>query len=399
MKNQTSKFGFTLVELAIVLTITSLLLGSYFAIYERSTTTNSERITNQRLDVIEQAVLAYYHKTGFLPCPAQTTVTGALVGSTTNCSAAAPAGTVDVGAGSDTVRIGAVPTGSLNLENQYFTDGWGNRFGYAIVKDMGTTIRNFNNYTSATSVITIVDDAGVAYNNGIGAFVIWSHGADGNGATTLNAQTPIACGGNLDSENCDNDATFRDMFSNLTKGSVLYFDDIVRWKTYNQLKQQGDYHGSGSGYAQRIGIWSDERIGVSNQPKAVGWQALGFPDELFNSTTGVTVSGTTITFPEGEYIVKTHVIGCGILSFWAMQYDNNTAFVHGVPSVEHASQLGNTNCRASAANSKLVVGPGGLSMTVWMNSTGAQATYGLGRSINHGIPYSYRFLEVWEITN
>ena len=396
MRTKTFKNGFTLVELAIVLTITALLIGSYFAVYDRSTKKNSERITEERLDVIEKAILSYYNKNGVLPCPAPINSTGAAIGAATDCSAGAVSGVTDFGQ----TRQGGVPIQELNLSPQYFIDGWNNRIGYTVIRDLSTTVNTFNNYSTVGTDITIIDDSGATYNQGeTAAFVIWSYGNKGEGATTLSGATPLSCTVNQDGENCDNDSTFRDQFKDFTNGSTSYYDDILKWKSLTQVKIQGDYYGTGGGFKQKYGLWSDQRTGTSNQPASSGWTALTFPTQLFNSTAGVTVIGSTITLPEGEYILQSHVVACGLGSFFTIHYNNSTGNADGHGSLEYASNLGSGSCRTSVAKSRLSIPFGGLTYTVWGNGSIANGVDGYGRSVNGFDTYSYRFLEVWEITN
>lgn len=231
--------GFTLIELSIVITIIALLMVGLLKFLGTLDTSGSYRQTEAQLDHIQEAMALFYKVNGRLPCPATRTaaVSTAAYGIETDCTAAAPAGTVDATATTEDVRIGVIPTRSLNLPDKILTDQWGNRITYAVMKDMGASTTS---YTASAGEITVNDSGGNALSNPASsvAYVLISHGKDGRGSwLRTGAAHPIACGSTtMDSDNCDDDTTFIDTW--LYDGDVAasYYDDIIRWQTKPQIE-------------------------------------------------------------------------------------------------------------------------------------------------------------------
>lgn len=114
--------GFTLTELAVVVAILALLLGS--AMYTLSAQSEQRAVdeTRRRLDAAVEALLAYAVVNGRLPCPA---VNGA---SGDEAPAGGGACTNAYGGLLPARTIGAVPTDA----SFYAVDAWGNRIRYAV---------------------------------------------------------------------------------------------------------------------------------------------------------------------------------------------------------------------------------------------------------------------------
>ena len=127
-----------------MLAILAVVAGGVLGIVATQDERNSRQVTQERLDSIEAALRRHAFLTQSLPCPARgnVAVTNADFGNamadanglcTDLTTIADPDGMVDVGAGNEEVRIGTVPTRTLNLPDAYMTDGWGDRFTYAMV--------------------------------------------------------------------------------------------------------------------------------------------------------------------------------------------------------------------------------------------------------------------------
>jgi prepilin-type N-terminal cleavage/methylation domain-containing protein len=116
--------GFSLVEMAVVLAILGLLLGT--AMYTLSAQQQQRRFeeTQRRLDHAREAVLGFAVANGRLPCPAN--------GGTTGVEAEAPAGS-----GTCTHAyngfLPAITLGFPNVDSAGFAlDAWNNRIRYAV---------------------------------------------------------------------------------------------------------------------------------------------------------------------------------------------------------------------------------------------------------------------------
>lgn len=144
-----NNLGFTLVELAIVLIIITLLSGGLMmtlsAQYEN--VANSE--TRRRLNDAREALLGYAAANGRLPCPAQGGATGV----------ESPAGGGTCNDNWDgflpAITLGISPTN----ENGYAVDGWGNPIRYATTKDVSSQVTKANQ-------IKVAWNAGATLSNG-----------------------------------------------------------------------------------------------------------------------------------------------------------------------------------------------------------------------------------------
>ena len=138
--------GFSLIELAVVLFIITLLMGGLLPTISSQLDQQRTNETRKQLDDIQQALIGYAVSNGRLPCPATATSFGIEdppTGSTssTPCTNAydgfVPAATL------------GVPTGLDNQGNAGFAvDAWGNRIRYAVTK------WNSNTFTTPTYIKT-----------------------------------------------------------------------------------------------------------------------------------------------------------------------------------------------------------------------------------------------------
>ena len=250
--SNTSQQGFSLIELAIVITIGGIIAIGLLTLgniqFER---TKIER-TNARLDVIESALLSYVTQEGKLPCPAHlnAALNSSNYGIAEDCTAAtipANTGMISAGSGNEEVWIGAVPSRSLNLNDRFMVDGWNNRFSYAVVKAAASSNIHLYLTTATNGVITIGDwsdnQVTAATDNVVVGYVIISHGKDGGGSysrvvtpSITSPTTPCAAGA-LDNENCNGDSIFRDIRINDSTVNADFFFDIIRWKPIHFLKE------------------------------------------------------------------------------------------------------------------------------------------------------------------
>lgn len=124
--------GFTLVEMAIVLLIVTLLLTGLVPTISSQIEQRQRNETRKQLDDIRDALLGFVVSKGRLPCPATTTSNGT----------ESPAG------GVCTVADGFVPAATLGItptDNQgYAVDGWSNRIRYAVTIDHANAFTKIN---------------------------------------------------------------------------------------------------------------------------------------------------------------------------------------------------------------------------------------------------------------
>lgn len=220
--------GFTLIEMALVIIIGGVmlsLLGSALISFQKK---SQIRTTEYRIATISEALERYLSINDRYPCPANRTATPddadfGRTGNTNNCQNAAT-GVVDVG----TVKIGAVPTRTLNLPDEHAADAWGRKFTYAVTELLATS----GSYTPNGGTITVNDLNGNPTINPAGSahYIITSHGATGMGGFVFNGTTQYTtCSATFgrDEENCDNNATFISSLVTSEATGVNFYDDYL----------------------------------------------------------------------------------------------------------------------------------------------------------------------------
>lgn len=215
--------GFTLIEIAVALTIIALLSVGAIGVLQMSMLRTRIAETKAALDEAREAVTAYAVANRSLPCPAISASDG---------NEQSRAG------GSCANRRGVLPWTTLGVRG---LDGWGNRLGYVVspglvkspsgriaLSDTGSIDIYIRDGSGAP--VTIVTSTAVA-------FALWSHGENGRGAST-------SIGTLIDDDsatNIDEDANssqagssptvFARDGSNNTDAAGGEFDDLVTWES------------------------------------------------------------------------------------------------------------------------------------------------------------------------
>ncbi len=129
--------GFTLVEMAIVLLIATLLLTGLVPTISSQIEQRQRNETRKQLDEIQDALLGFALTYGRLPCPASTTSNGLESPS---------------GGGACSVADGFVPAATLGItptdSQGYALDGWSNRIRYSVTAANGNAFTTFNGMQS-----------------------------------------------------------------------------------------------------------------------------------------------------------------------------------------------------------------------------------------------------------
>jgi prepilin-type N-terminal cleavage/methylation domain-containing protein len=252
-----NKRGFTLLELAIVITIIATMTG--MGIMAGVNALENARIsqTNNKIAQIERAIWAYRVSNDRLPCPASLTLplTSANFGvegpNSANCiNATAGAATGNFTSTDGFVVEGQVPTKTLGVPDDFAFDGWGNRLRYSVNLQLVET----NGFSS-----TPADDtcAGSKITDGTSptnfrtqsaAYALVSHGPNGHGAYTRSGAVKNAGStntGELSNCSCNSTAAAttytatyvqRAEFRN-PASSTDQFDDIVDYQMIWQMQR------------------------------------------------------------------------------------------------------------------------------------------------------------------
>jgi prepilin-type N-terminal cleavage/methylation domain-containing protein len=235
----TTQRGFTLIEMAIVLVIITILIGGLAV--PLSAQIQARRIAETRADMnaIRDALIGYAmshtftHGSGstrhYLPCPDyESPATG--VEPTRDASGQCPK------------TRGTLPWRTLGVKGQ---DVWGNRYTYAVTRDYANDQKGFVSTPSpSTPDLDVYPDANcnvasVAENVPV---VVVSHGPNGRGAQNMSGGTPLAAAAlpadgherqNLIAPSavspCSNTASF------VSRAPSDTFDDLVVWLSANEL--------------------------------------------------------------------------------------------------------------------------------------------------------------------
>lgn len=139
--------GFTLVEIAVVIVVLSLLLAMIAGIATAMVGQQRREVTRQKLAGVETALALFASQNRRLPCPADGTVAG------TDANAGKENPDPPTGTCGANQANGVVPWRALGLSEQDVTDGWGNRLTYRVAPEF---------VAAASMNFTRCDPAGIA---------------------------------------------------------------------------------------------------------------------------------------------------------------------------------------------------------------------------------------------
>jgi len=221
--------GFSLIELAMVMLIIALLLGSIMAPLTTQIEQRQISDTQKTLENIKEALVGHAIAKGHLPCPDRTSAGAGTANDTAND------GVEDYNTGTgacfSTIQTGNVPWVTLGLG---MSDPWGNRFRYRVHSSYAqrspaalfslSTLTNLTVHASAagTLLTSTSPDGAVA--------VIISHGKNGYGA--MNSLTNTAQPAPTSPDELDNSAGGTGYTSRTitpADSPAGEFDDIVAW--------------------------------------------------------------------------------------------------------------------------------------------------------------------------
>lgn len=249
LKKQNQMLGFSLVELSVVLAIISITLGGALTIATKKTESDKLNETEQKLDLIEQALEQYLVINQRLPCPADGTD---IIDTPTDNEYGVEGTSSDSGCTNSNfdnegdIYAGVVPVKTLGLADDLMIDGWGRRIDYVVDYQFANNQLTNINCDGVGNIICFqyADNGGINVNDASGVartteavYVLVSHGKNGYGAygyygnaTRLSFPTSPDAD---EIENSGSDPTYDAIFVQKTGDNS--FDDIVRYKPKWQL--------------------------------------------------------------------------------------------------------------------------------------------------------------------
>lgn len=230
--------GFTLIEIAVVLFILSLLLVGGLNIIATQRSNLGFKQTINRMDRLFEAMQLFLVRNDRLPCPAIPTLakSDAQFGQEsideTPCEA-------DQEIGSTGVYWGTVPYRTLNLAAGEYADGWDNQIFYVVNggaasdNSLNAGRWDISNSIQLRDRATAPPTPQVLISNGV--FALISAGPNGSGAYSLNGvERPAPIATSLDElDNLDADVQL--VSADYSENERRPFDDIVRVYTEDQI--------------------------------------------------------------------------------------------------------------------------------------------------------------------
>lgn len=221
MKKRLNESGFSLVEMAIVLAIVSLLLAGLLPTISSQMEQQRRAETRRQLEEIRAALIGYAasQPTPKLPCPAKPTLA---------------TGTPGAGVSDCTIlptRTGVLPWVTLGTSE---TDAWGRRFTYTVASvppnDFAASFTLSS--TGNLNVLSVSTGSCVTNTGCVGSnipAVVVSHGVNGSGAYTPQGVQLTPSTDPNEAENSNGDINF------VSNDQSTTFDDLVVWISPNTL--------------------------------------------------------------------------------------------------------------------------------------------------------------------
>ncbi len=219
--------GFSLLELVVVLTIISIVIGTSLMVGSKQVERERISTTFAELKLMQESLKTYAKVHGKLPCPAPAFINSAdpLFGyAATDCDSTPSANVYHIA--SPDIKAGEVPFRTLNLPVAFAADQWDGRYLYSVSDNLIPSIEK-----DMEGVMTIVDTKNEIITQKA-AYVILSLGKSGLGSFNHknNAAGPACSTTHADSENCKTPwQTFMDGSIRETDGAANFFDDIMVW--------------------------------------------------------------------------------------------------------------------------------------------------------------------------
>jgi type II secretory pathway pseudopilin PulG len=331
--------GFSLVELAIVMIVSAIVVVSVMQAYRVYINDKRFKETFEKQSTIVSALGTFYGQNLRYPCPARPdlSIDDELAG-VEDCTLAQVPGARDTAvdnedpAQPDPTLIGAVPFKTLrqglgnnqtlkSISADSTLDPWGFQMTYAVTASQ-TVANTFRAAYGAIAVETEGGDSLVVPANSA-QLVIVAHGENRLGAYNRAGTISFPCGGvTTDAENCDGDSRFISGLHGLGNGAA-YYDDVIHYQAYTLSQLWGTspvnsnniYNLNDGG----VGIGTsnpDQRLHVVGNIKAQDGKAAEICDpvgeacwtpDMLGGPEGVGMSCKGVATPPGFFRVVTGI--------------------------------------------------------------------------------------------
>lgn len=124
--------GFTLLEMAVVLVIVTLIAGAGLSMVSALRTNQGVSTARTKQEAFKSALITFISRNQRLPCPAIETLAPGAVGYGVENGGPGACGATAIAGGA--VQRGVLPWVSLGLSDADALDGWNNRFSYFVVQ-------------------------------------------------------------------------------------------------------------------------------------------------------------------------------------------------------------------------------------------------------------------------
>jgi prepilin-type N-terminal cleavage/methylation domain-containing protein len=306
-KKKKYKTAFSLIELAIVVTIISILVAGALATMTSSANNAKIKITNDRIQTIYKAFGNYLLVNKALPCPAVITSI-----KTSSANYGGGSGEINTTVGANCIMTGVynsdggilaygmVPVRVLGLSDDFAEDGFGSKFAY-IVEKASTAGDTSPFSTNGSTILTIKEKPDSSLQTIVtnAVFAIVSYGPNKSGAFPANSASSITRSSDADEmENDTNSGVYDEILVTYSGGSSI-FDDIVFYKTRNALLQDFD----------ALSLLTCASGTVTISAKSYTMPTGYYNQSVFSSTTCASLGyGGTPTYAQ---------IKCGAFGVWA----------------------------------------------------------------------------------
>lgn len=251
------KSAYTLVELSIVILILAVLMTGGLTITIGAFNKAKKISTQNKINEIYKSLGKFLLENKRLPCPASLELTknensyGVEYGNGSGCGTGAVGSGVYVNPTNPNIFYGMIPAKTLNLPLSMGEDDFGSKISYVIDQRFTNVFQEaisnsnsgFGTTEPYTSIITIQEKPSATSRDitSDAILVIISHGLNAFGAFNANARTQNPRSNDSDEKENDYNASFDKKFIYNSQNSEI-FDDVVLFKTRNQIVQDFDAH-------------------------------------------------------------------------------------------------------------------------------------------------------------